>query len=78
MSKILIEKFAFDTTARPPIYCAQTLVKTSDGLEHSIDGTLRAMVPELHVAEYLDSVNVRQMLTDSEYELCLGEFTDFN
>jgi hypothetical protein len=75
--KLLIEKFGFDTTARPPIYCSQSLLKTDDGLEHYIDGTLRAQVPTTSAVDYLDSPNVSQFLTESEMQAVRGEFTDF-
>lgn len=75
--KILVEKFGFDTTARPPIYCAQSLVKTNDGLEHYIDGTLRAQVPTVAAVEYIESENVSQLLTEKEMAAVRGEFTDF-
>ena len=75
--KILVEKFGFDTTARPPVYCSQTLAKTDDGLEHYIDGTLRAQVPTVAAVDYLESENVKQLLTESEMQKVRGEFTDF-
>lgn len=75
--KLLIEKFGFDTTARPPIYCSQSLLKTGDGLEHYINGTLRAQVPTTSAGDYLESENVKQLLTESEMQSVRGEFTDF-
>jgi hypothetical protein len=75
--KTLVDKFGFDTSRNPPEYCSQSLVKTADGLEHYIDGGLRAQVPELSVLEYLDSPNVAQLLTEREAAMVRGEFTDF-
>jgi hypothetical protein len=74
--KILVEKFAFDTTGRPPVYVNQVFAKVGDGLEHYIDGVLRAQVPELGVADYVDSVNVKQALTQDEQLTIIEAFSD--
>lgn len=75
--KILVEKFAFDTTFRPPIYCVQTFAEDDRNLVHSIDGNVRAVVPALAVADYLKSPNVRQSLTLEEISAINGAFSDF-
>ena len=75
--KTLVEKFGFDTTANPPIYCSQSLVKTSDGLEHYIDGTLRAQVPDIAAVDYLESANVAQLLTEKEMQAVRGRIRGF-
>jgi hypothetical protein len=74
--KILVEKFAFDTTSRPPVYVNQVFAKVGDGLEHYIDGVLRAQVPELGVVDYVDSVNVKHTLTLDERLVIEEAFSD--
>lgn len=70
--KILIEKFGFDTSTAPPVYGLHVFSLGTDGLEHHIDGALRAQVPVPSVPEYLHSRNVNQLLTGYELALILS------
>lgn len=73
--KTIIEKFAFDTTQTPPVYCNQGFVVADGDLYHTIDGTVRAQVPGHAVVEYLISPNVAQALTEKETVAILEEFS---
>ena len=51
--KTLFVGFAFDCSAHPPLYCHQQIDATAEGIEHFIDGKLRAQVTAEHSPEYL-------------------------
>ena len=76
MSKILVEKFAFDTSAHPPIYGQQTFSVSDGCLEHHIEGQLRASVPNVSVGSYLAAPNIFQALTDDERQKIFDNFSD--
>lgn len=75
--KLLVEKFAFDTTQRPPVYCVQTFSESGGNLVHEVDGVTRAAVPGVAVADYLDAANIYQALTNDEKLKVLEAFSDF-
>lgn len=62
-----IEKWAFDTTVRPPVYVEQAFIFDSAGLVHYVDGVNRAMIETPHILDYCDTPNIRQALSESEY-----------
>lgn len=64
----LIEKFAFDTTTRPPVYGVQTFDAHGDTLEHRIEGELRAMVDRSQVLEYIKAPSVAQALAPADVQ----------
>lgn len=66
--KTLIQKFGFDTSARPPIYCEQSLVQIDGGVEHYVDNVLRCTVPDSSVVAYINQPNIIQFLTPSEFD----------
>ncbi|NBW79188.1 MAG: hypothetical protein EBR27_09275 [Betaproteobacteria bacterium] len=75
--KLLVEKFAFDTSTNPPLYCGQTFSESGRELVHEIGGAVRATVPALAVGDYLEAANVSQALTDDEKRKILETFSDF-
>lgn len=74
--KILVQKFAFDTSRNPPEYCEHIFAAVDGGFEHYTDGTLRAQVPEVSVTEYLSSRNLAQVLDDAERLIIAEAFSD--
>lgn len=74
--KALVEKWAFDTSIRPPLYAQQSFLSADGFLFHVIDGKVRAQVPGAYVPEYLTSENVSQSLTEKEQFSIVCEFPD--
>ena len=72
--KTLVEKYAFDTTQNPPVYCEHSFCEISGNLVHTVQGQQRAAVTGPNVVDYLTSKNVSHVLTTEELAVVAGEF----
>ena len=61
-----IEKYGFDVSVTPPLFCMHQFELRSDCLEHTIDGALRAVVPREHAAEYVAAPGIAQALSEAD------------
>ncbi len=69
--KTIFEKHGFDTSLSIPIFVLHTFAEREKNLEHYTNGELRCTVSSENALDYLDSINLKHVLTEKDKETIL-------